>query len=88
MEDREENTREISKGVILMAQQFQWTKEQAKVLDRMGLPFDYAAVAEDKLDQFESLVGDYLIEHGRGDNDELNDTGLVCETILDRITAV
>ncbi|MDD3212784.1 MAG: hypothetical protein PHY64_03885 [Eubacteriales bacterium] len=70
-----------------MQARFVWNQKQKAVLARMKLPFDYDVVAEEHLADFEDLVGTYLQEHGNGGG-ELNETGLICETILDEIAKV
>jgi len=65
---------------------YQWTEEQKSVLDCIPLSFDpFDEVMEDDLFEFEDKVATFLQEHGGGGG-ELNETGLICESILDIIT--
>ncbi len=67
---------------------FSWTEKQKNLLQKMDLPFDFTNVDETNLADFEEAVGEYLQLHGIGDDDEVNDSGLICETILDEIAKI
>ncbi len=67
---------------------FSWNEKQKSLLQKMDLPFDFTNVDETNLADFEEAVGEYLQLHGIGDDDEVNDSGLICETILDEIAKI
>ena len=71
-----------------MVVQFKWTDRQKEVLRQTGFPHDIDSVDEDHLADLEEVVGEHLQLHGLADNDELNEIGLTCETILDEIAKV
>ena len=71
-----------------MIVQFQWTDRQKEVLKQTGFPRAFDAVDEALLADLEEMVGEHLQLHGLADNDELNEIGLTCETILDEIAKV
>jgi hypothetical protein len=65
---------------------YQWTKEQKSVLERIPLSFDpFGEMSEDNLFEFEEKVADFFQKYG-GAGGDINETGLICEQILDIVT--
>ncbi len=62
-----------------------FTEKQWDVLRSAGLSFDPGEdISDDQLFEMDEKVSDYLVNHGVS-GDEVNATGVVCESILDAI---
>lgn len=59
--------------------------EQLKLLENMEFDFDVSGnLSEEELEVLDESVSDYLVTHGL-DGDDVNQVGIVCESILDMI---
>ena len=72
----------------MVRHQFNWSEKQKNVLQQMEITFDFSDVPDDDVIEFVDIVGDYLQRHGIGDNDELNETGQICEDMLYELAKV
>lgn len=62
-----------------------FTEKQLDVLGNAGLSFSPGDdLSDDQLFEMDEKVSDYLVDHGI-DGDEINEIGVVCESILDAI---
>lgn len=61
-----------------------FNKEQFEVLNKIGFDFDVTSeLSDDEILEIDDKVSDYFAYHGIGDNDAVNDVGLICESIMD-----
>lgn len=62
-----------------------FNNEQLKLLENMEFDFDVSGnLSEEELEVLDESVSDYLVTHGL-DGDDVNQVGIVCESILDMI---
>ena len=50
-----------------------------------GKTFDFEHLSDDDLVEIEDSIAELLQKKGFDDNDEINDDGKMCESILDRL---
>lgn len=58
--------------------------EQAGLLSRLGLPTDFSHITEGQWDAVDETISHEMLTRGVK-NDELNDYGLLCESIIDAL---
>lgn len=57
---------------------------QIELLNKIGFNFDVTGVLSDnEIIEIDDKVSDYFAYNGLGDNDTVNDIGLLCESIMD-----
>lgn len=67
----------------------EWNENQIKILDRLKLDFDPSGkLTDDQIVALENAVSEHLALHGIGVNDDVTPTGIICESILDAISAL
>jgi hypothetical protein len=63
-----------------------YNSKQAKVMERIGYPdFDFETAVGDEYHRAYDALSDALTYYGLDANDDINDFGLACESILDMI---
>ena len=61
-----------------------FNKEQIELLNRIGFDFDVTSeLSDDEILEIDDKVSDYFAYNGISDKDEVNDVGLICESIMD-----
>lgn len=61
-----------------------FNREQIELLNKVGFEFDVTGeLSDDEILEIDHKVSDYFIYEGLGDNDKVNDIGLICESIMD-----
>lgn len=57
---------------------------QIELLNKIGFEFDVTGIlSDDEIMEIDDKVSDYFAYNGLGDNDTVNDVGLLCESIMD-----
>ena len=57
--------------------------EQINLLTKIGFDFDVEEdLSDDEIVMIDEKVSDYFAYHGLGDNDSINETGELCESIM------
>ena len=63
----------------------EFNNKQLRLLEDMKFDFDVSGnLSEEELEELDESVSDYLSTHGL-DGDDVNEIGIVCESILDMI---
>lgn len=64
-----------------------FTNEQIKFLKKINAPFDaskkISELPDDEYFRLEEFIADYFQMHGIEANDDVNDVGAMCESIID-----
>lgn len=61
-----------------------FNKEQIELLNKIGFDFDVTSeLSDDEIFEIDDKVSDYFAYNGLNDDDEVNDVGLICESIMD-----
>lgn len=61
-----------------------FNKEQIELLNKIGFDFDVTSeLSDDEIFEIDDKVSDYFAYNGLSDKDEVNDVGLICESIMD-----
>lgn len=61
-----------------------WNKNQLELLCKFNFDFNVSdIITYERYSAIEEAAGDYLMEHGIGENDEVNSIGILCESIID-----
>lgn len=61
-----------------------FNKEQIELLNKIGFDFDVTSeLSDDEIFEIDDKVSDYFAYNGLSDDDEVNDVGLICESIMD-----
>ncbi len=61
-----------------------FTKEQISLLNKVDIDFDFKGdINHDQLMDLDEAIGEYMEEHGIGDDDKPNETGKLCIEIMD-----
>lgn len=64
-----------------------FTLEQLKLLKQIGFDFDVTKdLTGEQILEIDEVVTDYLQRKGINSKDELNDIGLICESIIDLLS--
>lgn len=64
-----------------------FNEEQIELLNKIGIDFNLkGSLSEDDIFDIDDKVADHLIYFGIGDNDEVNEVGLICESILELLS--
>lgn len=65
-----------------------FNNEQLELLKKIGFDFDVTKnLSSDEYFEMDEKVSDYLAYYGINKNDEVNKIGLICESILDILSA-
>ena len=62
-----------------------FSKEQIEFMKSIGLSFDFDNMNDDDMVQIEDVVSGMLQRSGFDENDRINSTGKMCESILDQL---
>ncbi|MGM9581735.1 MAG: hypothetical protein ACI3U2_10955 [Anaerovibrio sp.] len=64
-----------------------FTNEQVQFLKKINAPFDASKktseLSDDEYFRLEEFIADYFQIHGIEENDDVNDVGTMCESIID-----
>ncbi|MDU3526424.1 hypothetical protein [Clostridium sp.] len=61
-----------------------FNKEQIELLNKIGFDFDVTSeLSDDEIFEIDDKVSDYFAYNGLSDEDQVNDIGLICESIMD-----
>lgn len=61
-----------------------FNKEQVELLNKIGFKFDVTSdLSDDEILEIDNKVSDYFAYKGINESDNINDVGLLCESIMD-----
>jgi len=61
-----------------------FNEKQIELLNKIGFDFDVTGdLSDDEIMEIDEKVSDYFAYYGLDENDSVNDTGLLCESIMD-----
>ena len=64
-----------------------FNQEQTELLREMDIPFDFSSdLTDDEILKIDELVSDYFSYNGINADDEVNQLGILCESIIDLIS--
>lgn len=67
----------------------EFTKEQEGLLHQLQLSFELSHnLSVDQIFEIDEKLSDYYLKHGVDEEENMNDVGLLCESIIENISAI
>ena len=63
-----------------------FTNKQISFMKNIGINYDFNHISDDELICLEDIIGDYLICKGFDKDYNVNEIGIMCESILDKLS--